>query len=495
MGKFNVVIPAAGAATRLRPLSSNTSKIMVRVNGKPCLDYIIEGLGKDVNEIIIVDGQFNDIREYCKIRHPNIKFVKQPSLDGPRDAIKYGMNEIIDDKLPVVVWLGDAIILEKNMPLGTNFLLTKSVDNHSAWCMWDGEQYYNKPKSLIEEAVALVGLYSFANGKAAKLAFNNTDGYDISEALVEYSKCGPYHFDNIVTEEWYDIGDLPNYYKTSAALLNLKARAFNHIEYNFELGTLRKSPDYHDEHSVKTLMAEKMWYDSLTPEQSMFTPRILPSKTHLVMSYESGTLLSDLMLYDNLSDSSWDYIIDRIFKIKLKYFNYESNDMEFIQKFSSLSESMWINKSKERLNGLEFTNSQTQKLVNIATKAWRNTKPIFGMHGDLHFGNVLYNQQTDQFKLIDPRGNYGGRLGNEGDNLYDWAKLAHDLYHGYNAMVSNVQQNLYVKDLFVRKLKEHNLPVDVILESGLLLIATCIGLHKDDVHRQLRMKTYVESQL
>ena len=41
MGKFNLVIPAAGSATRLKPLSSNISKVMVRVNGKPCLDYIV----------------------------------------------------------------------------------------------------------------------------------------------------------------------------------------------------------------------------------------------------------------------------------------------------------------------------------------------------------------------------------------------------------------------------------------------------------------------
>ena len=52
MDKFNLIIPAAGAATRLRPLSSNTSKVMVRVNGKPCLDYIIEAVNGEVDEIM-----------------------------------------------------------------------------------------------------------------------------------------------------------------------------------------------------------------------------------------------------------------------------------------------------------------------------------------------------------------------------------------------------------------------------------------------------------
>ena len=141
MDRFNLVIPAAGAATRLRPLSSNTSKIMVRVNGKPTLDYIIEAVNGSVDEIVIIDGKFSDIREYCEVKHPNIKFANQPSFDGPRDAIKIGMNALEDPDKPVVVWLGDAIILEKDMPLGTDFLITKIVDDHKNWCMWDGLDY------------------------------------------------------------------------------------------------------------------------------------------------------------------------------------------------------------------------------------------------------------------------------------------------------------------------------------------------------------------
>ena len=69
---FNLIIPAAGAATRLRPLSSGTSKVMVRVNGKPCLDYIIEAVNGSVDEVVVVDGQFTDIREYCKVKHPSM---------------------------------------------------------------------------------------------------------------------------------------------------------------------------------------------------------------------------------------------------------------------------------------------------------------------------------------------------------------------------------------------------------------------------------------
>lgn len=488
----NLIIPAAGAATRLRPLSSNTSKVMVRVNGKPCLDYIIEQARKtvDLSEIIVVDGKFSDIREYCSKRHPDVKFANQPNYDGPRDAIARGMNALEDPSKPVVVWLGDAIILEDNMPLGKDFLLCKDVENQSAWCMYDGHEFYNKPTSTISNAVALVGLYSFKDGNSAKNAFNCVEQYDISFALEVYGK-----YEQVMTNLWYDIGDLPTYYKTCAELLNLKSRAFNNMSYDPDLGTVTKTPDYHNPQSVLTLHNEREWYNGLTPEQSMFVPRVLESNTNITMSYESGTLLSDLMLYEDLSESAWRYIIDKVFRIKMKYFNNPCDESEFIRNFDDYAKMMWVDKSEKRIADTGFCDQDKDILNNIAKTTYLKTSPISGMHGDLHFGNILYNQQTDQIKLIDPRGEYGYHIGTCGDHLYDFAKLAHDLYHGYGSMVANVKQNGYVKRIFVEKLKEYNLPVKLILDAGVLLIATCIPLHYDDKDRQNRFQYYVEEYL
>lgn len=488
---INLVIPAAGAATRLRPLSSNTSKIMVRVNGKPCLDYIIEQATKidDINEIVIVDGQFSDIREYCERKHPNVKCVKQKSLDGPRDAIKIGINNLSDVSQPLVVWLGDAIILEDDMPLGEDFLLCKEVDDHSAWCMWDGNSYYNKPKERISDGVALVGLYSFADGGVACQAFNQSTDYDISDALEKYGQ-----FKRIMTDKWYDIGDLPTYYKTCATLLDMKSRAFNRLEYNHDLGTIRKTPDYRNQESINIIETEINWYKELNENQQCFVPRIFgTNSTELTMSFESGTLLSDLMLYENLTASSWEYIIDKVFKIKLNYFNDRSKDRSFNKEFADNASDMWIKKVDDRLALSTFSPEAISSLKDKAQDVFVEAEPISGMHGDLHFGNILYNQQTDQIKLLDPRGKYGKHLGIHGDHMYDWAKLAHDLYHGYSSLVHNVKPNEDVKRIFVDKLKEYKLDVQTILDGGLVLLATCVPLHYDCHSRQQRFIEYVEA--
>tara|TARA_B100000927_G_scaffold286514_1_gene278120 strand:+ start:103 stop:1590 length:1488 start_codon:yes stop_codon:yes gene_type:complete len=495
MGKFNLVIPAAGAATRLKPLSSNMSKVMVRVNGKPCLDYIIEAVNGSVEEIVIVDGKFEDIREYCKIKHPRVKFVNQPKLNGPRDAINIGIKKLKHLDKPLVVWLGDAIILEKDLPLGEDFLLTKEVEDQSSWCMWDGMQYYNKPKWYVDDAVALVGLYSFGYGPGAAKAFDETDEYDISHALENYAEEWG-SFNKIVTDKWYDIGDLPTYYKTCAELLNLKSRAFNNLQFNAELGTIRKTPDYHNEHSISTLKNEKLWYEKLSPEQSMFVPRILPHNTDLIMSYESGILLSDLMLYENLPSSVWDYILEKIFTIKLKYFNDPVNSSELVSQFSKRSLSMWLYKSQKRLEDNEaFTRLEKEQLLGFAREIHKKTKPIEVHHGDFHFGNILYNQYTDQFKLIDPRGEYGNIIGTIGDNYYDWAKLSHDLHFGYSSIINDVPHNNIVNTIFIEKITKYNLDYDLIIKGGLLLLATCIPLHYDDKNRQKRMIKKVKESL
>ena len=118
------------------------------------------------------------------------------------------------------------------------------------------------------------------------------------------------------------------------------------------------------------------------------------------------------------------------------------------------------------------------------------------MHGDLHLGNILYNQTTDQFKFIDPRGQYGDLVETTlGDNLYDYCKLSHDLIHGYNAMQNGVEHNRVVTDVFVKLLKKHGLPIKEIHDGGLLLLATCIPLHYEDAVRQERFMRYVQSKL
>jgi len=60
------VILAAGKGTRLRPLTENTPKPLVKVAGKTLLDRIVESLPSAVDELIIVTGYLEEqIKAHC----------------------------------------------------------------------------------------------------------------------------------------------------------------------------------------------------------------------------------------------------------------------------------------------------------------------------------------------------------------------------------------------------------------------------------------------
>jgi hypothetical protein len=60
-----------------------------------------------------------------------------------------------------------------------------------------------------------------------------------------------------------------------------------------------------------------------------------------------------------------------------------------------------------------------------ASKKLIDTSPDYAgyVHGDPTFSNVLWSLKTGTFKLLDPRGDFGG-LGPAGDFRYDLAKIA-----------------------------------------------------------------------
>jgi NDP-sugar pyrophosphorylase family protein len=60
------VILAAGKGTRLRPLTDNLPKPLVKVAGKTLLDHIVSSLPSAVDELIIVTGYLEEqIKAHC----------------------------------------------------------------------------------------------------------------------------------------------------------------------------------------------------------------------------------------------------------------------------------------------------------------------------------------------------------------------------------------------------------------------------------------------
>jgi UDP-N-acetylglucosamine diphosphorylase / glucose-1-phosphate thymidylyltransferase / UDP-N-acetylgalactosamine diphosphorylase / glucosamine-1-phosphate N-acetyltransferase / galactosamine-1-phosphate N-acetyltransferase len=84
------VILAAGKGTRLRPLTDNCPKPLVKVAGKTLLDHIAEALPSSVDQLIIVTGYLGHmIEEYCgaEFHGRKVTYVTQEEQNGTAKAL------------------------------------------------------------------------------------------------------------------------------------------------------------------------------------------------------------------------------------------------------------------------------------------------------------------------------------------------------------------------------------------------------------------------
>lgn len=124
------------------------------------------------------------------------------------------------------------------------------------------------------------------------------------------------------------------------------------------------------------------------------------------------------------------------------------------------------------------------------------------MHGDFHAMNILITSET--FKLVDPRGSFGGQQGCVGDARLDLAKFFHSFNGSYCQLASNnfqinfsndeylvqfsdkfdyISVLLKIQTLFDKLFPEIDMKDILLIEAGLFL--SMIPFHFDNVDRQV----------
>jgi choline kinase len=104
---MKAVILAAGVASRLRPLTNNTPKCLLKVGSKSILELAIENLiANKIFDIVIVTGYLeNQIRDFLNVRFPELN-------------ITYYYNELYESTNNIYsLWLAGNALHEDNMLL------------------------------------------------------------------------------------------------------------------------------------------------------------------------------------------------------------------------------------------------------------------------------------------------------------------------------------------------------------------------------------------
>ena len=132
---MKVIIPLAGKGTRLRPHTLTTPKPMLRVAGKPVMDYVLDDVRKlgDVDEVIYITGHLKEAVElHAKSAYPDMKasFIEQQVQDGTAGAVGLARSRVDQPVLIIFVdTIFDADLSVIKTSKDDGILWTKVVDD------------------------------------------------------------------------------------------------------------------------------------------------------------------------------------------------------------------------------------------------------------------------------------------------------------------------------------------------------------------------------
>ncbi len=202
------VFIAAGFGSRLVPITLNTPKPLVRVNGKRIIDGLLDAVvSAGIEEIVIVRGYLAEQFDQLRYKYPMIKFIDNP-IYNEANNISSAMcaRDLLSN---AYVFEADLLIsnpkLVKKYMYCSNFLGIK-VDRTDDWCFTTKNGIITAQKIGGEDCYQEVGIsyWDKTDGEKLKehikLAFERPGGKEkywdqvpldifISEYAVEIREC------------------------------------------------------------------------------------------------------------------------------------------------------------------------------------------------------------------------------------------------------------------------------------------------------------------
>jgi glucose-1-phosphate thymidylyltransferase len=163
-----VIIPLAGKGTRLLPLTRHVPKPLVRVAGRPVMDYVMDMLdGLDVEELILITGHLKEqVEQHVRTRYRQpARFIEQKVQDGTAGAVALA-EPFVDG--PVLIIFVDTLF-DADLSLVTRteadgVIWAKHVEDYQRFgvVVTDAEGYMTriveKPSEPVSK-LANIGLY------------------------------------------------------------------------------------------------------------------------------------------------------------------------------------------------------------------------------------------------------------------------------------------------------------------------------------------------
>ena len=428
-----VCIPTAGTGSRLGDLTRNLNKSLLSVDNKPALSHIIEKYPKDTNFVIPVGFASDLVKQYIGIAHPssNVTFVDVDLFEGEGSGLGYSLLKCRNYlNKPFIFHSCDTIVLESVPNIENNWVgLSKIQPTHEFRRVRVNEQavveFIDKDSEITAEQFTYIGLAGVNDHQKfwESMKSGGVDAADLGEVygLITLIDKSITTFDFT----WFDIGSR-----------NGLETARNNIRSTFTPTILDKEDEaiwFIGERVIKYSADSSFIKNRVQRARALadYVPQITFAAQNMY-SYTKveGQVLSSIVtqpVFQNFLtylEGFFDQVIEST--LSSKEFNakcyefYHDKTLErveqYLTRFNLTDGSVYVN---GRGIGPIFN-----QLENLDWESISNGVPS-NFHGDLHFENILV-QQNESFKFLDWRQNFAGCL-DLGDRYYDLAKLLHGM--------------------------------------------------------------------
>lgn len=184
------VFIAAGFGSRLVPVTLNTPKPLVRVNGKRIIDTIIDAVLKaGINEIYIVRGYLGEQFDQLLYKYPMIKFIENPAYNEANNissalCARYLLSSAYMFEADLLVSNPDII---KKYNYTSNFLGIKK-DRSDDWCFSVKDNVITEEKigGSGDDCYQMVGISYWSDADGKKLSEHIKKAYDMPGGKERY---------------------------------------------------------------------------------------------------------------------------------------------------------------------------------------------------------------------------------------------------------------------------------------------------------------------